>query len=613
MRAFRDNMGRPVVTFAACRNQYWFVCASFLIWFLLLCVYHSQFMVGKSLIALLGNHNINISVDVASESDVLIDSVSLPEEINESSSRKSRDDAHMNIVFNDRSGGDFNLRTKDVFGITEHGFEKFGHLSKKESEPRDRNDQARDLSENKAQSEKGDDAIKPDEHVVERVESDSESVSESCLGKYIYVHDIPSKFNKDLLKKCGSLSNWTDMCELASNFGLGPHLSNFEKVYSNTGWFATNQFLLEVIFHSRMKQYNCLTKNSSLASAIFVPYYAGLDVARYLWGSSISMRDSGSLEIAKWLREKPEWKKMWGRDHFMVAGRITWDFRRWTDKDSEWGTKLMLLPESKNMTMLAMESSPWNSNDFAIPYPTYFHPSKDIEVFQWQNRMRKQKRPILFSFAGGPRPNLQNSIRNEIIDQCRAARRKCKLLECTSGPDKCHKPIFVMKMFQGSVFCLQPPGDSLTRRSIFDSILAGCIPVFFHPGSAYVQYLWHLPKDYTKYSVLIPAFDIKKGKVSIERTLNNIPRQKVYDMREEVVKLIPKAIYADPGSRLETLEDTFDVAVKGVLERVETIRKDMREGKNTRFDYAEKVSWKYNLFGTVEEHEWDPFFERQHL
>ncbi|KAM2896713.1 hypothetical protein COP2_006439 [Malus domestica] len=169
--------------------------------------------------------------------------------------------------------------------------------------------------------------------------------------------------------------------------------------------------------------------------------------------------------------------------------------------------------------MLAIESSPWNSNDFAIPYPTYFHPSKDIEVFQWKNRMRRQKRHILFSFAGGPRPNLQNSIRNEIIDQCRAASRKCKLLECTSGPDKCHKPVFVMKMFQGSVFCLQPPGGSLTRRSIFDSILAGCIPVFFHPGSAYVQYLWHLPKYYAKYSVLILAIGIQKGKVSIERTL----------------------------------------------------------------------------------------------
>ncbi|PQQ11720.1 putative xyloglucan galactosyltransferase GT11 [Prunus yedoensis var. nudiflora] len=404
-------------------------------------------------------------------------------------------------VFNDRSG-DFNLRTKDVFGIQEHGIENFGQhsVSKKELEPHDHNDQARDLIENEAQSDKNlVESVDPEEHIDERVESNSDS----CLGKYIYVHDIPSKFYKDLLQKCGSLSNWTNMCDFASNSGLGPHLPNFERVYSNTGWFSTNQFLLEVIFHNRMKQYNCLTKDSSQASAIFVPYYAGLDVARYLWGSNMFMRDSG-----------------------------------------------------------------------------------------------------------GPRPNLQSSIRNEIIDQCRDARRKCKLLECTSGPDKCHKPVFVMKMFQGSVFCLQPPGDSLTRRSIFDSILAGCIPVFFHPGSAYVQYLWHLPRDYTKYSVFIPAFDIKNGRVSIERILQKIPRQKVVEMREEVIKLIPKVIYADPSSRLETLEDAFDIVVKGVLERVDTIRRDMREGKNTSFDYAEKVSWKYNLFGTVEEHEWDPFLER---
>ncbi|KAK9280091.1 hypothetical protein L1049_013776 [Liquidambar formosana] len=159
------------------------------------------------------------------------------------------------------------------------------------------------------------------------------------------------------------------------------------------------------------------------------------------------------------------------------------------------------------MTMLVIESSPWNNNDFAIPYPTYFHPSSDNEMFQWQNRMRRLKRRYLFSFAGAPRPNLQDSIRGEIINQCQASRRKCKLLECNSN--KCHKPVNVMKMFQSSVFCLQPPGDSYTRRSAFDSILAGCIPVFFHPGSAYVQYLWHLPKNYKKYSVFIPSNHVK--------------------------------------------------------------------------------------------------------
>ncbi|XP_038680025.1 probable xyloglucan galactosyltransferase GT11 [Tripterygium wilfordii] len=431
-----------------------------------------------------------------------------------------------------------------------------------------------------------------------------ELASDSCRGRYIYVHDIPSRFNVDLLKNCKSLREWTDMCPLMVNSGLGPHIPG------TAGWFSTDQFMLDVIFHNRMKQYKCLTNDSSMASATFVPYYAGLDVARYLWNFNASTIDSNALDLVKWLREKPEWKKMWGRDHFFVAGRITWDFRRLSDQNSQWGSELLLMPESKNMTVLVIESSPWHSNDFAIPYPTYFHPSSDMEVFQWQNKMRRQKRRFLFSFAGGSRPNLQNSIRGDIINQCRASQRKCKLLECVSGSNQCYKPLNVMKMFQNSIFCLQPQGDSYTRRSAFDSILAGCIPVFFHPGSAYVQYIWHLPKDYTKYSVFISEDKVKEKKISIERVLSRIPKRKMLAMREEVIRLIPRVVYANPKSRLETLEDAFDVTINGVVERIETTRKEVREGKNFTSEHKEELSWKYNLLGRYEEHEWDPFFAR---
>ncbi|KAJ0034215.1 hypothetical protein Pint_25628 [Pistacia integerrima] len=127
-----------------------------------------------------------------------------------------------------------------------------------------------------------------------------------------------------------------------------------------------------------MKQYKCLTSNSSLASAIYVPFYAGLNVGRHLWGFNTSVRDSSAFDMVKWLKAKPEWKRMWGRDHFFVAGRIAWDFRRRREIDSDWGNKLMSLPESMNMTMLTIESISW-SNEFAIPYPTYFHPSSERE------------------------------------------------------------------------------------------------------------------------------------------------------------------------------------------------------------------------------------------
>lgn len=402
------------------------------------------------------------------------------------------------------------------------------------------------------------------------------------------------------------------MCKFTSNAGLGPPLENVEGVFSNTGWYATNQFAVDVIFNNRMKQYECLTNDSSIAAAVFVPFYAGFDIARYLWGYNITMRDATSLALVDWLEKRPEWKVMGGRDHFLVAGRITWDFRRLSETESDWGNKLLFLPAAKNMSMLVVESSPWNANDFGIPYPTYFHPAKDAEVFQWQDRMRKLERKWLFSFAGAPRPDNPKSIRGQIIDQCKKS-SVGKLLECDFGESKCHSPSSIMKMFQSSLFCLQPQGDSYTRRSAFDSMLAGCIPVFFHPGSAYTQYTWHLPRNYSRYSVFIPEDDIRKGNVSIEDRLKQIPPDVVEVMREEVISLIPQLIYADPRSKLEMLKDAFDVAVQAIINKVTKLRKDIMDDNEDK-DFIEENSWKYELLEegqrNVGAHEWDPFFSK---
>ena len=130
--------------------------------------------------------------------------------------------------------------------------------------------------------------------------------------------------------------------------------------------------------------------------------------------------------------------------------RITWDFRRLSDENSNWGNKLLFLPAAKNMSVLVVESSPWNANDFGIPYPTYFHPAKDADVFLWQDRMRKLERKWLFSFAGAPRTDNPKSIQGQIIDQCKNS-KVGKLLECNSGESKCHSLSSIMKMFQSSL------------------------------------------------------------------------------------------------------------------------------------------------------------------
>ncbi|KAK3013571.1 hypothetical protein RJ639_008750 [Escallonia herrerae] len=67
------------------------------------------------------------------------------------------------------------------------------------------------------------------------------------------------------------------------------------------------------------------------------------------------MRDAASLDLVNSLEKRPEWSIMGGKDHFLVAGRITWDFRRASDEETDWGNKLLFLPAAKNMSMLVKD------------------------------------------------------------------------------------------------------------------------------------------------------------------------------------------------------------------------------------------------------------------
>jgi hypothetical protein len=184
--------------------------------------------------------------------------------------------------------------------------------------------------------------------------------------------------------------------------------------------------------------------------------------------------------------------------------------------------------------VLFVEKLPWTDFDFAIPYPTYFHPAKDAQILEWQRRMRAMKRRWLFSFAGSAR-NDPYSIRHHLIRQCGSS-SFCKLVQCRKNKRNCLIPSTFMRVFQGTRFCLQPTGDTMTRRSAFDAIMAGCVPVFFHPDSAHTQYRWHLPEAHETYSVLIPEADVRAGNVSIEETLRRIPPEVAERMTETVIE-----------------------------------------------------------------------------
>ncbi|MCO5552690.1 hypothetical protein L7F22_006207 [Adiantum nelumboides] len=427
---------------------------------------------------------------------------------------------------------------------------------------------------------------------LDTVSFDPKSESE-CERKRIFIYDLPKKFNVHLLARCLELIPWQNMCDFLSNSGMGRILDPSQseeasKVLVPSGlWYETHQYALEVLFHERLKNYKCLTTSSEAANVFYIPYYGGLDVLQWHFSQNVSAVkiDKLGLELINWLKEQPTWRKNEGLDHVLVLGKITWDFRR-VPFGKLWGSSLLLQDEMQNLTKLLIERQPWHENEVGVPHPTFFHPRHDRDIRAWQDHIASVRRTHLVSFAGEPRPQQPESIRSHLIRQCTSSidmvtsslDSACYFMNCSRG--RCLHPNTTMDVFIHSEFCMQPPGDSPTRRSIFDSLIAGCVPVLFDPYSAYYQYPWHLPRERESYSVYIPAEDVRNGTVNVIDELRKIPESVRREMRRRIIyDIMPGLVYARPDARLKETDDAFLVSLRGLFARVSERLVNARRGK----------------------------------
>ncbi|KAL0393531.1 UNVERIFIED_CONTAM: Xyloglucan-specific galacturonosyltransferase 1 [Sesamum latifolium] len=389
----------------------------------------------------------------------------------------------------------------------------------------------------------------------------SDSNNSTCEGRGIYVYDLPTKFNKDLLAQCGDMIPWEDFCRFLSNDALGEPIQKLGR-----GWHHTHQYSMEPIFHARVLKHPCRVYDQNAAKLFYVPYYGGLDILRWHFKNvSDDVKDSLALDLVRWLESQGPWYRNLGKDHVFVLGKISWDFRR-NDKSS-WGTRLLEFDEMQNPVKLLIERQPWHPNDIGIPHPTFFHPQTDDDIVTWQLKVIKSKRRSLVSFAGAARPGSSDSIRTVLIEQCLSTSNNCKFLNCTSG--QCDQPESIVELFLESEFCLQPPGDSPTRKSVFDSLVSGCIPVLFDPFTAYYQYPWHFPASHDKYSVFVDKEEVRNKSVDVVERLMKIPDRERENMRRYIVyELLPGLVYGDVNSKFDKFQDAFSISMNNLLERV---------------------------------------------
>ncbi|KAG0458867.1 hypothetical protein HPP92_021995 [Vanilla planifolia] len=369
-----------------------------------------------------------------------------------------------------------------------------------------------------------------------------------CDGRWIYIRELPPRFNSDLLRGCNSFPIFSDdFCPFLANHGLGPRTHNRSR-----SWYRTDPLYLELLFHRRLLEYPCLTSDPAHADAVFLPYYTGLDALPYLYSPDFYNNSAQhGLDLHRFLHDEDNpkiWARSSGHDHFLVMARPAWDFSQDPAADPPlWGTSFLHLPGFLNLTALTVESRPDPWQEHAIPYPTSFHPATIARLESWLDRARHSHRPTLMLFAGGGGgggPNIRGSIRAE----CENRTDLCEIVDCSDGACA-HDPIRYMRPMLRSRFCLQPPGDTLTRRSTFDSILAGCVPVFFEEISAKAQYGWHLPpNEYGNFSVYIPKEEVVFNSVRIADVLTAIPKEVVERMLRRVLDIAPRVIYRRHGS-----------------------------------------------------------------
>lgn len=401
---------------------------------------------------------------------------------------------------------------------------------------------------------------------------------DACNGRRVHMYDMPASFNTKLLELCeGGLVPWIHFCKHYKNYGFGEAVNTTLELFQHD-WYRTDAYMLEVIFFDRMRAYPCLTDTPSNADIFFVPYFSGLDALPYLYNDTMKKQTQGYGAVS-WLRRHANhsWRRYGGRDHFMISGRTGWDFGSpgsgWT---GDWGTHLFDLAEMQNMTFMVLERRPWRSQEQAIPYPVGFHPSSAASLNLWIEKVRKSPRTALFSFSGALRPQLADNIRTVLSNQCMNATTECARLDCAKISCS-HNPEPIYESLLQADFCLQPRGDTATRRSTIDSIVSGCIPVLFHPDSAETQYFWHFPDDYKSFSVYIPESCIMNRTCIVRDILRKISPAQVLKMREKLISMILSVVYKHPGASDILQSDAFDMTIEGMIRKVALLKDSVKE------------------------------------
>ncbi|XP_046375217.2 probable xyloglucan galactosyltransferase GT17 [Haliotis rufescens] len=390
----------------------------------------------------------------------------------------------------------------------------------------------------------------------------------------VFIYPLPPKFNKDVAM-CVGTERVPHFCFHLENGGMGTLLYREGEM----GVFHTSQFSLEVILHNQLLQSQYRTMNPEEADIFYIPAYLGMFRFCNSSESVTQLQD----EMFKIIHSMPYLKQ--GKPHISSLARIE---REQAEKEYP----LLMNPNCKSVTYIVIEKESLseyrkvlgleNQRVIVAPYPSYVHQYNSNSASQAISSPGLGARQVLIFVAASVK---NNEFRRSVLDQMShkvtgvSFERVIHLLnehgdelpggvflntiECQTG----HENITIGWM-QKSVFCLQPPGDSPTRKSFYDSIQSGCIPVIFRFADQNVEYPFQRVLNYTDFTVTIDSGRIEVRQELIRDILNAIPQDEVKRLHQNVLKVARmlqySAIDSNASDQPRAHKDALDMIIQEV-------------------------------------------------
>lgn len=358
---------------------------------------------------------------------------------------------------------------------------------------------------------------------------------------------------------------------------MGSEIKEAEKgVIGSPSFYTTHQFSLEIVIHERLKLSPMRTMDPSQADMFYVPAYIGsLCAGQHYQGIAEKVN-----ELKNFLDNSDYFLR--GKPHFSAAAKI----------QREMASNLcpyLQQPFTNNITYLGIERQhitssiyhiyPYSlmlrSSIIVVPYPSYGHFRLSEETHLNTPHIRDREVKILLP-VGTTRSNPK---RAKLMDQFPLKTKQPFYKLDFSRYTNTHMVLFyasecdierrksLISWMEISVFCVQPPGDSPSRKSFYDSIMSGCIPVILKEEHEPNPYAFHHILDYDSFSITLDFDLIHKYNHNIETLLSDISMAEIENKQRHLKQIAKYLQYSIPNGKSERESDAFQLVFQQLAEK----------------------------------------------